>query len=48
VTLRYRQKSFQAWEWTYPDYQSPTTVSFFNQLRVLYQTQLRQLSVAKG
>ena len=43
VTLRYRQKSFQAWEWTYPDYQLPITVNFFNHLRALYQTQLRRL-----
>lgn len=48
VTLRYRQKSFQAWEWTYPDYQLPITVSFFNQLRALYQTQLRRIPVATG
>jgi Domain of unknown function (DUF4416) len=41
VTLRYRQKTFQAWEWTYPDYQLPSAVSFFNQLRDLYKAQLR-------
>ena len=41
VTLRYRQKTFQAWEWTYPDYQLPITLNFFNQLRNLYKAQLR-------
>jgi hypothetical protein len=43
VTLRYRQKSFQPWEWTYPDYQDPVTLSFFNQLRDLYKARLRPL-----
>ncbi|MEE8290294.1 MAG: DUF4416 family protein [Candidatus Tectomicrobia bacterium] len=42
VTLRYQHKSFQPWEWTYPDYRLPTTLRFFNQLRNQYQTQLRQ------
>jgi hypothetical protein len=42
VTLRYRQKEFQPWEWTYPDYRSPATLAFFNQLRELYKAQLRQ------
>jgi uncharacterized protein DUF4416 len=41
VTLRYRQKRFQAWEWTYPDYQLPMALDFFNQLRDLYKAQLR-------
>jgi hypothetical protein len=42
VTLRYRQKSFQPWEWTYPDYRLSTTLTFFNQLRKLYKARLRQ------
>jgi hypothetical protein len=42
VTLRYRQRSFQPWEWTYPDYRLPATLAFFNQLRDSYKTQLRQ------
>lgn len=44
VTLRYRQRAFQPWEWTYPDYQTPETLAFFQQLRTLYHTQRRQLS----
>lgn len=48
VTLRYRQKSFQPWEWTYPDYQSPVSLSFFNQLRELYRVQLRTSPLPKG
>ena len=44
VTLRYWQKRFQPWEWTYPDYRLPTTQAFFEQLRVLYKLQLQQQS----
>ena len=39
VTLRYRQHAFQPWEWTYPDYRVPATLTFFHQLRALYQRQ---------
>jgi hypothetical protein len=42
VTLRYWRKRFQPWEWTYPDYRLPDTQGFFEQLRDLYKTQLRQ------
>jgi hypothetical protein len=41
VTLRYRQHAFQPWEWTYPDYRVPATLTFFHQLRALYKYQLR-------
>jgi hypothetical protein len=41
VTLRYQHRRFQAWAWTYPDYQLPLSLSFFQQLRRLYQAQLR-------
>jgi Domain of unknown function (DUF4416) len=43
VTLRYRQHAFQSWEWTYPDYCVPATLTFFHQLRELYKRQLRAL-----
>jgi hypothetical protein len=42
VTLRYRQKGFQPWDWTYPDYRLPVTLTFFNQLREDYKAQIRQ------
>src|SRR5437899_9932068 len=42
VTLRYRQHTFQPWEWTYPDYRVPTTLAFFQQLRERYKAQLRR------
>ena len=43
VTLRYRQHAFQPWEWTYPDYRVPTTLTFFHRLRELYKHQLHAL-----
>lgn len=33
VTLFYKDGSFRAWPWTYPDYASEKLVSFFNKLR---------------
>jgi hypothetical protein len=44
VTLHYRQHAFQSWEWTYPDYRVPATLTFFHQLRELYKRQLGTLS----
>ena len=42
VTLRYRQHTFQPWEWTYSDYRVPATLAFFQQLRERYKAQLRR------
>jgi len=42
VTLRYRQHTFQPWEWTYPDYRVPATLAFFQQLREHYKAQLHR------
>lgn len=33
VTLRYTNKTFSSWEWTYPDYCSKEYISIFNHLR---------------
>lgn len=38
VTLHFRGKSFQAWEWTYPDYATPEYISIFNKIRALYSS----------
>jgi hypothetical protein len=43
VTLRYRQHAFQPWEWTYKDYKTQATLTFFHQLRALYKHQLHAL-----
>ncbi len=42
VTLQFRSKSYQPWEWTYPDYSQPAALDFFNQFREVYKAQLRQ------
>jgi len=42
VTLCFRDGTFRAWPWTYPDYASPPLVAIFNQIRVLYVKQLRE------
>ena len=44
VTLRYQRRSYQPWEWTYPDYREGPVLAFFNQLREAYKAQLRELS----
>jgi hypothetical protein len=43
VTLRYRQRAFQPWDWTYKDYRTQATLTFFHQLRELYKRQLHTL-----
>ncbi len=45
VTLHYRSQSYQPWEWTYPDYQQPAALDFFNQFREVYKAQLRQAAL---
>lgn len=41
VTLRYRKHSFEAWEWTYPDYANPRHIAVLNELRQAYREQLK-------
>jgi len=41
ITLKFRQKTFQPWEWTYPDYRIPAYISIFNHIRQIYMEQLR-------
>lgn len=42
VTLRYKKgKSFEPWEWTYPDYRAREYLEIFNHLRKIYQNQLK-------
>jgi hypothetical protein len=42
LTLIYRDKSFQALEWTYPDYRQAPVIEFFNQVRKSYLNGLMQ------
>jgi len=41
VTLFFKQDSFQAHPWTYPDYQSEEAKSAFTQIREIYKEQVR-------
>lgn len=42
VTLHFRDGSFRAWPWTYPDYASPLYLEIFNQIRALYVAQVKK------
>ena len=37
ITLRYRGKSYEPWEWTFKDYRLEESISFFNSLRAVYR-----------
>jgi len=41
VTLMYRRNSFEALEWTYPDYKSKPALDFFTALRKIFREQLK-------
>jgi len=41
TTLFFQGKSFQDWQWTYPDFRSPEYITVFNQIRELYARQIR-------
>lgn len=40
-TLCYKGKSFTAWPWAYPDYQTPGYIGIFNQIRDIYAGQVK-------
>lgn len=42
ITLFYQNKTFQPWEWTYPDYRSGEYISVFNRIREIYANQIRR------
>ncbi len=41
-TLKFRNKTFQPWEWTYPDYRTPAYIEIFNHIRQIYMQQLKE------
>ena len=41
ITLKFYRKTFQPWEWTYPDYRTSTYIDIFNHIRHIYMEQLR-------
>ncbi len=40
ITLRFQRKTFQPWEWSYPDYRLPEYIAIFNHIRTMYRAQL--------
>lgn len=40
ITLRFYRKTFQPWEWSYPDYRLPAYIAIFNRIRKIYREQL--------
>lgn len=41
ITLFYQNKSFTAWEWTYPDYKTSDYIAVFNRIREIYAEQVK-------
>jgi len=41
VTLRYQNKAFRPWEWTYPDYRTEEYREILEEIRRIYVEQLR-------
>ena len=46
ITLRFYRKTFQPWEWSYPDYRLPTYIAIFNHIREIYRKQLENAETA--
>lgn len=46
ITLRFYRKTFQPWEWSYPDYRLPTYISIFNHIRRIYRNQLENEEIS--
>ncbi len=42
ITLRFHRKTFQPWEWSYPDYRLPEYIAIFNHIRTIYRAQLAE------
>ena len=42
ITLFYRNKLWQHWEWTYPDYRSEKYKSILTEIRNIYKNQLKK------
>ena len=47
VTLFYRNKTFAAWECTYPDYRTPQYLAIFNRIRQIYAAQVNSAHVPR-
>lgn len=40
--LKYVEKRFQPWDWTYPDYKKPEYLDFFYNVRKIYYNQIKK------
>jgi len=47
VTLHWSQNVWTPWPWTYADYQSPTSLTFFDKARTAYIEQLQRLTAGR-
>ncbi len=45
ITLRFYRKTFQPWEWSYPDYRLPEYIAIFNHIRQIYRKQLENAEI---
>ena len=45
ITLRFYRKTFQPWEWSYPDYRLPTYIAIFNKIREIYRNQVENAEI---
>jgi hypothetical protein len=45
ITLRFYRKTFQPWEWSYPDYRLPAYIAIFNKIREIYRNQLENAEI---
>ena len=41
VTLHFQDNSFRSWPWTYPDYASKELVDYFNKVRSIYMSDIK-------
>ncbi len=48
ATYWYEKATYQAWPWTYDEYQSSDIIEFFNSVRRKYQKQLNELKVQEN
>jgi hypothetical protein len=46
ITLKFYRKTFQPWEWTYPDYRTSTYIDIFNHIRHIYMEQLKGIGLS--
>ena len=46
ITLRFYRRTFQPWEWSYPDYRLPTYITIFNHIRKIYRNQLENEGIS--